>query len=63
MRKLGVSFYFGTSLHAVDTLISARLPKKCYKVGSIGPHYLKMPLISVRHALGAKLWVGFREVI
>ena len=33
--------------------------EKCYKVGFTGPHYLKMPLISARHALDAKWSVGF----
>jgi len=59
MRMLGMSFHFVTSLHAVDTLVPARLQKKCYKVGSIGPYCLKMPLISARYALDAKCWVGF----
>jgi len=44
---------FVTSLHAVDTLIPAKLLKKCYKVGSIGPLYSKMPLNFARRALYA----------
>jgi len=59
MSKLGVSFYFVTSLHTVDTLIPSKLQKKYYKVSSIGPHCLKMPLIFARHALDVKWWVGF----
>ena len=44
MRKSKVFYLFVTSLHAVDTLVPVKLPKKCYKVSSIGPLYSKMPL-------------------
>ena len=63
MRKLGMSFNFVMSSHDVDTLIPARMQKKCYKVGFIGPHCLKMPLIFTRRALDVNWWVGFRDVI
>ena len=49
MMKLRVFYLFVTNLHAVDTLVPARLLKKCYKVGSIG-----LPMNFVRRALDAK---------
>ena len=42
MKRLRVFYPFVTNLHAVDTLVPARLLKKCYKVGSIGPLCSKM---------------------
>jgi len=45
MRKLRVFYRFVMHLHAVNTLFPARLLKKYYKVGSIGPLYSKMPII------------------
>ena len=52
--KLRVLCSFVTSLHAVDTLVPARLLKKCYKVGSIGLLCSKMLMNSSRRALDAK---------
>ena len=54
MRKLKVIYLFVTNLHEVDTLIPARLLKKCYKVGSIGPLCSKMRMNFARRVLDAK---------
>ena len=51
MRRLGVFYLFVTTLHAVDTLVLARLLKKYYKVGSIGPLCSKMLMNFARRAL------------
>ena len=37
MRKLRVFYHFVMSLHAVDTLVPVKLPKKCYRVDFISP--------------------------
>ena len=54
MKKLRVFCLSVISLHAVDTLVPARPLKKCYKVGSIGPHCSKMPINFARRELDAK---------
>ena len=43
MRRLRVFYPFVTTLHAVDTLVPARLLKKCYKVSSIA-HFIQIYL-------------------
>jgi len=53
MRKLRVFYLFVMSLHTVDTLVLARLLKKCYKVGSIGPLCLKILMNFARCTLNA----------
>jgi len=50
MRKSGAFYLFVTNLHGVDTLAPAKLLKKCYRVGCIGPLCLKMPLTFARRA-------------
>jgi len=54
MRRLRVLYLFVMRLHVVDTLVLAKLLKKCCKVGSIGPLYSKMHLSFVRRAIDAK---------
>ena len=54
MRRLRVFYPFVTNLHAVDTLVPARLLKKYYKVGSIGPLCSKMRMNFARRARDAK---------
>jgi len=44
MKKSRVFYLSVMSLHAVYTLVPVRLLKMCYKVGSIGPLFLKMPM-------------------
>ena len=63
MKRLRVFYPFVTTLHAVDTLVPARLLKKCYKVGSIGPLCLKMLMNFARRALDARWWEGSQNEI
>jgi len=46
--------FFYHELAWVDTLVPARLLKKCYKVGSIAPLCSKILMNSARRALNAK---------
>ena len=48
-------YHFVMTLHAVDTLVPARLLKKSYKVGSIGPLCSKMLMNFARRALDASV--------
>ena len=63
MRRLGVFYPSITNLHAVDTLVPARLLKKCYKVGFIGPLCSRMLMNFARRALDAKWKEGFQTEI
>ena len=63
MKKLRVFYPFVTNLHAVDTLVPARLLKKCYKVGSIGLLCSKILMNFVRRALDVRWWEGSQNEI
>ena len=49
-RNRGVCLAFAMTLHAEDTLVSARLQRRFYKVGSTGPLCSKTHIIFASHA-------------
>jgi len=63
MKWLRVFYPFVTNLNAVDTLVPARLLKKCYKVGSVSPLCSKMLMNFARRALDARWWEGSQNEI
>jgi len=53
-EKIKSVLSFSHELACSDTLVPAKLVKKCYKVGSIGQLNSKMHLIFARCAIDAK---------